>query len=388
MKRSSFINETAASPTIAIYDSENIDQLSWGEGEENSYAKKFLLPLIKNGTNHYIENIQAEIKALCIDSHILPMTIIDGRKENSFVCSPYAHYISYALDFTKVLEKKALKNILEGFILKFGKLLDYGKVNRIIFVNSWLVPTDLYPQNLKKEQIEAITFFLKKRYPDYAIAFRSINNQLNKTLKQDLRKQRYDLIATRQVFFTDTKNEQVFQTRIFKSDLKLLKESKYEIVDGKSISAQDLPQILELYKKLYIEKHSKLNPQINSNYMELLFKQELLQLKVLKKEGSIEGVFGYFIRGGVMTAPFFGYSGTEKNVYRLLSTLLLLEAKEKGLLLHQSAGASFYKKVRRAESAMEFMAVYKKHLPFKQRLVWNILKWIMNIFATPFMKRY
>lgn len=375
-------------PHIALYDAKNIDHLSWGDSEDNNYAKRFLIPLIKLGTKHFIENVQAEINALCIDSHILPITIIEEKEKNSFVCSPYAHYISYALDHVDLFEKKYLKLFLNGFIKNFGKLLEYGKVNKIIFVNSWLVPTDLYPKNLESKQIEAITLFLKMRFPNYAIAFRSINNQMNESLKKDLKKQRYDLIATRQIFFTDPKNEYIFQTRIFKSDLKLLKESNYEILDGRDISQEELPQILNLYRKLYIEKHSRLNPQINSHYMKLLFEQKLLELKILKKEGIIEGVFGYFVRGGVMTAPFFGYSGTDKNVYRLLSTLLLLEAREKGLLLHQSAGASFYKRVRRAESAMEFMAVYKKHLPIKQRVVWNVLKWIMNIFATPFMKKY
>ena len=171
---------------------------------------------------------------------------------------------------------------------------------------------------------------------------------------------------SRQIFVTDTKNEHVFQTRIFKSDLKLLRESTYEIVDRSEISPLDLPRILALYKKLYIEKYSHLNPQLNSNYMSLLFDEQLLQLKVLKKDGAIDGVFGYFSRGGIMTAPLFGYEETDseqKTLYRLLSTLLLLEAKEKKLVLHQNAGASFYKKLRRAEPCMEFLAVYTDTFP-------------------------
>lgn len=373
---------------MRLYDRENIDELVWPESEESTYAKKFLIPFIKNGIDHYIDNIEAKIQALAFDSHVIPITIIDEKYENSFVCSPYGHYVSYALEATHIFEKKALKLIVGSFVKKFGSLLRYGKVNKIIFVNSWLVPTDLYSKEINDQHIGAITKFLEKQFPEHAIAFRSINPHTNEGIKKALKKNRYDLIVSRQVFFTDTKKEEIFQTRIFKSDLKLVRESTYEVVGKPNLTPVDLPQILTLYRNLYIEKHSKLNPQLNSNFMNLLFDQDILHIKALKKDGNIEGVFGYFSRGGIMTAPFFGYTESQKSLYRVLSTLLMLEAKDRGMLLHQSAGASFYKKIRRAESCMEFMAVYKHHLPFKRKISWTILKWVMNVFATPFMKKY
>ena len=92
-----------------------------------------------------------------------------------------------------------------------------------------------------------------------------------------------------------------------------------------------------------------------------------------------------------MYCPFFGYDKNEPDhtvIYRLLNTALLLAAKEKQLIFHQSAGASFYKKIRRAEGCLESMAIYTEHLPQKQRLSWKILKFFINGIAPRFMEKY
>lgn len=58
------------------------------------------------------------------------------------------------------------------------------------------------------------------------------------------------------------------------------------------------------------------------------------------------------------------------------------------MLLNQSAGASSYKKLRRAEEKIEYLAVYHRHLPFLRRLCWNTLAFAMNKLGVPLMRRY
>lgn len=385
------VKSQTASKAIRHYDVTNIDQIVWPNTDDGTYAKNFLLPLIKNGTKHYFDNIEATINVLAIDSYIIPITIIENNYQNSFVCSPYAHYISYALECSEhFFKQKFLRNIVCGLIKGFGKALQRGRVNKIIYVNNWLFPTDLYFKDLKEEHIQAITNYLSSQFPDYAIAFKSINEAIYPELSQALHRLKYDFIVTRQIFLTDTSKEEIFKTRIFKSDLKLLRESNCTVVGKEGIGLEDSEKILSLYKRLYLEKYSELNPQFNKNFMDLILQSELLQLKAIKKDNDIEGVFGYFIRDGVMTAPLFGYIENEdgqKSLYRLLSTILTLEAKDKGCLLHQSAGASFYKKVRRAEPHMEYMAVHSSHLSIFRRMPWKCLRFIMNS-ASSYFKKY
>jgi hypothetical protein len=89
--------------------------------------------------------------------------------------------------------------------------------------------------------------------------------------------------------------------------------------------------------------------------------------------------------------PIFGYlkdSPDSNTIYRILNTALLIEAQQERLLFNQSAGASFFKSIRRAEGCLEYMAVYTRHLPYSQRLVWSTLQLFMNSIGSKYMKKY
>lgn len=375
---------------IELYDAKNIDAIKWPDSENGNYAKQFLLPLIKKGVSHFIDNIDVDIQILKHQNLIVPLTIIDEKYGISYVCSPYDHYISHAIESMHFIKNKLLNRLAKTFTIGLGRFLRLGKLNKVINVNNWLLATDLYPVELSETSIDAIVKVLRQKFPSYAIVFRSINPVTHPKVYESLRK-KSDMIVSRQIYLSDTKNESIFTTRIFKSDLKLLKASQYEILSGHQLSAEDFPKVIELYKMLYIDKYSNLSPNLNANFIQLMVQQNLLSLKVLKRDKIIHGVVGYFCRNGVMTSPFFGYNQSESQhsvLYRLLSTILILEAKEKGMVLHQGAGASFYKKLRRAESHIEYMAVYHKHLPFRRRVAWGVLKEMMNRVAIKLMKQY
>lgn len=375
-----------------LYDANTIDQLPWPQNDDGEYAKKFLTPLVKNGIHTYIENIHADIKVIHLNHLILPILAINDDYNVSHVCSPYAHYITFSLESLHLMgENRFLKGITKLYLKLLGKILRFGKVNKIVYVNNWLFSADLYPAELDEEAVSAITACIKKHYPGHSIAFRSINAVTTQKPYISLPKNGFDLIPSRQIFVTDSKKEGVFQTRIFKSDLKLMKDKNYEVVDNQALSSEEIPRVLELYKKLYLDKYSTLHPQVNLKFMQLAVDQQLLQIKALKKDGRLDGVAGYVSRNGVMYSPFFGYDTSlpqETGLYRILSTVLSLEAQKNQYVFNQSAGASFYKKVRRAEPTIEYLAVYHKHLPYLQQTPWLLLKWIMNSVGVKFMEKY
>jgi hypothetical protein len=376
---------------IQIFDAKTIDQLVWPASSDGEYARKFLTPLIKNGIHHYIENIDAEMQVLRVNNRVFPLVVTNNCYETSYVCSPYGHYISYASESLHLIEGKFIKVLTKNALKGFGKILKAGNINRVVYVNNWLFSTDIYPDELTVEEIKLISKVLQEAFPSHAIVFRSMNSCTNAPSLEALKGNAFDMIVSRQVFLTDTKNVDVFKTRIFKSDLKLMRESNYEILDETQLTEEEYDRVPALYRKLYIEKHSSLNPQLTRRYLQLFLDEGLMHFKVLKREGKIDGVVGYYCRNGLMTSPFFGYDDTLSNstqLYRLLSTVLTLEAKEKQFVLHQSSGASFYKKVRRAESYMEYLAVYTNHLSYGRKLPWMLLKHTMNSVAIPFMQKY
>ena len=159
----------------------------------------------------------------------------------------------------------------------------------------------------------------------------------------------------------------------------------------RQLNAEEHERILYLYNLLSIEQHSRLNPQLNLSFIRLLIEEKILQIKALKKEGMIEGIVGYLVQGKTLFCPFIGFDKAhpdKSKLYRLLSTTLLMEARKNKFLMHQSAGASFYKTVRRATGYQEYLGVYTRHLPFKQKFAWGVLQGMMNLAAAPLMKKY
>lgn len=352
---------------IQIYNSSTIDFMYWPENEEGQYAKNYLYPLIKHGARHYIDNTDTEMIAIKVDDIVFPATINNAEYENSYVCSPYTLYVNCGFEKLQEVQNRFVKTIGILFLYVFKKAFRTGKINKIIFVNNWLFTTNLYPK-MSESQIVAIKEALTEQYPDHAIAFRSITRYNNPACFQWLEKSKFDLIASRPVYFLDTKNEEAFKARMFKSDLKVYQKSEYEVINNEQITEEDYGRILELYQNLYITKYTRYSPQLNLNFIELAVKNKILNMKALKKNGKIDAVMGYFARNGVATSPIFGYDTSlpqDLGLYRIISTLLTLEAKDKGLIVNQSAGASQYKRLRRAEGDIEYTAVYSRHLSLK-----------------------
>lgn len=377
--------------SITIYNETNIDQLDWKDTHQGESAERYFAPLVKNGIGRYVNNIQAKTALLKIDNFLFPLLIASDNYDDSYVCSPYGHYILLALESLFLVKNQFMRRAAQFGLCRFGQILRKSGLNRTVYVNHWLFSTDLHPNDLASDQISCLTTFLKKEFPKHAIIFRSINPLACSPLKKTLKRQGFQFIAGRQIHMTDVKNPDLFKTRIIKSDLKLWKEHDYEVVDQKQLTADDDARILELYSLLSIKHHSSLNPQFNINFISLFKQHPLFQLKALKKNGQIEAVVGYANYNRTLICSFIGYNKDhpeKTRLYRLLSTMLLLEAKQQADVFHQSAGASFYKKIRRAQSSIEYQGVYLSHLPYKQRFAWHLLRQVMNNAAIHFMEKY
>jgi hypothetical protein len=72
----------------------------------------------------------------------------------------------------------------------------------------------------------------------------------------------------------------------------------------------------------------------------------------------------------------------------LITALAQEHAQKKGLLFNMSAGAAGFKRHRRAISAIEFSAVYNRHLPLRQRLAQTVIFKILLMIGIPLLKRF
>ncbi|MDP5018847.1 MAG: hypothetical protein NWQ43_16360 [Dolichospermum sp.] len=378
---------------VNLYDITNIDTLDCPNSEVGILAKNYWLPLMKAGSSQFIDNVNSQLLAITIDDLVLPITVNHKELENSYVCSPYSHYITYSKEELYILKNPLLEKVLKILLNLMGIVLNFGKINQVVIVNNWLFSTNLYP-DLSKNQIADITSYLKERFPTHTIIFRSINTFINDDLFKAFQYNNYQMIASRQIYLFNPKDTSAMRTKMrwrLKQDFNLIEKQGYEVINGDQICVTEVKRLVELYNALYLEKYSYNNPQFNENFLALALKNKTLQIQALRKAGKIDGVIGFYEINGVMTTPLLGYDTSlpqAVGLYRMLSAQLTIEATKRGIILHQSSGAASFKRLRGFIDNIEYSAVFDQHLSFSRQLVWRLLGLLVNKIAVPLIKKY
>ena len=377
---------------IALYDRSSLDRVPWPETADGEYARRVLAPMVEHGPAHFIDNVHAEVRVLAAGGVVLPLVLADPARAgaDSYVVSPTNHYVDYGkreveleLGGSRVLSA-ALPPLLEAF----RPLLRWGDVDRVAFVNNWLLSTNLYPR-LPTDVLRAVRDFTAETFSDRAVVFRSVNERLNAELLRDLRALGFRAVFSRQVYLYDPRAPGP-APRSLRQDAGLARRSGYVWVAADEVDDAEVPRLRELYAQLYLEKYSPFNPRFNERFVRAALRDRWLTVYALRRDGRTDGVAGYVERDGVMTAPLIGYDRAvpqEEGLYRLISYRLVEEARARGLLLNQSSGAAAFKRFRGGVPAMELNLVYHRHLPPRARLPWRVLETASRRAITPLMRR-
>jgi hypothetical protein len=335
-----------------------------------------------------IRNVRTDLKILQVDDVVLPITITDYHPDNSYVCSPFNQYFVYGLEEIDLQDNPLLVKLLRGLIAPIKAFYQVNGFDKAVMVNNFLLSTNLW-QKISAEQVGQIVDYLKTQYPDHAILFRSVDAHSNPDLYQALLDADYEMLFSRKVYFQDI--QQAHKKRDFKNDMRLYRETDYELVHGNDFQSYDFTRIVELYKKLYLERYSMQNPQFTVNYLCEMWGRGLMQFRAFRKNGRIDAVLAYYVREGIMTQPLFGYDTSlpqALGLYRLLSTQVVIEGEATGNCIHNSAGVGQFKRLRGAIPVTEYSAVYIRHLSIRKRLLWQTLIKLMNEIALPTIDRY
>jgi glutathione synthase/RimK-type ligase-like ATP-grasp enzyme len=374
----------AEMPTPKIRIFESVDDLERSQIPATP-ATKVLVEWMRRSSSGLVKNVKTELIALQVADTILPLSVNAGESGNSYVVSPFSHYVTYAKEELRELNNPRLEGFLRLALDGLGALLRWGEVDQIVQVNNAFVSTNLHPQ-FSFTELQTITKTLEIRFPDRAIVFRSVHDYAASRLPEFLLGCGYRLIPARSVLFVDAAVGDFRRKTDFKRDQKLLAESGYQIRKLEQPSTVELERVCELYGLLYLHKYSFQNPQFTPVFLELGIRTGWLEVFVLERDGRIDGALGFYRSDDALTTPMVGYDTAlplETGLYRMLMAFLLLEAQRRGLQLHASSGVAKFKRSRGASSAIEYMAVYTKHLPWRRRLVWALLELLMRFVAVP-----
>ena len=351
------------------------------------------------GLSGFIANAYTSLKVSNVGGECIPTTVthfsLNTQTENcSYVVSPISSYVHYAREEISRLNKPITALPLKGVVAILNVLVRLAKLDNTIMFNNWMLSTNIYPLRFDRWSLALLRDNWVGKYPEHALVFRSLNQRLNQHLIADLKALGFILVPSRQVYIFDLRASDSLLKDHHNNvmDAKLLKKTHYQIVDASEFSELDYKQAEWLYRDLYVNKYSHLNPQYTCRWLSLGVRSGWLQLKGLKNSsGRLDGVVGWFIQGEVMTAPIVGYDTSlnkKLGLYRLLTQMCLQKAAKERYVLNFSSGASGFKILRGGSPEVEYSAVYIKHLPVFKKLVWTGLSKLLLGLAVPIMRRW
>jgi hypothetical protein len=369
-----------------LYTRENISTLVWPSTPDGDYARRYLTPFIMNGPQKYIKNVHnTKMMAAKVGDVLLPITVTDFHIDNSYTCSPYSHYVSYGgFDEVKRLQNPLVEALIKLILYPVAWYFRHAGLDRVVFVNNWLVSTNLYPP-VEADQLNVLSEALPKWFPDRAIIFRSVDQFRNPLIHQTLERLGYEMVLSRQVWYLDP--EYGLSLKVYREDMRAVSKNGHTQCD--ELRDDEIGRGLQLYNMLYLEKYSYFNPQFTEDFVRLARDENLLKIKTIRRDGKLNALMGYLARNGVMTPPLYGYDTClpqETALYRHLTVMTMREARDHNLLLHDSAGVGKFKKKRGAKRVIEYNAVFTKHLPHNRQLPWKIIKKISGMAIPVFEK--
>ena len=347
--------------------------------------------VLEEGAEALAPNLKTRAALVRCAGRQWPVTVNDGGEDNSYPCSLYTQYVRYALAELSLVPSRWQRLGAWAGLRVLGFALRWAQVDRTVQWSSWLLSTNLHDPALAQDAVAAREA-LCSQFPNHAILIRNIHNFEDPHLSQKLEDAGYELITSRQIYFFNGQTAEFNARSDVRRDLKALKALKnYSIVEHDGFTQNDAPRIAELYRMLYIEKHSGLNPQYTVHFVERALKERLLEFRGLRnnQSGRIDGVFACFARETVTSTPFIGYDTAlpaELGLYRCLVSMLLQRVAEHKLLLNYSSGAGQFKRRRGGEPSIEWNAVYIRHLPFHRRKVFEVLRDLVNGFGRSFLE--
>jgi hypothetical protein len=348
--------------------------------------------VLERGAGSLAPNFTAEPGILRSHSDFFPITVDRDESETSYPCSLLTQYVRYPRGEMRLLKSGVARGAASASLCLLGKALKATKADRVIQWNSWLTSTNLLPV-LSEHRMAEATRILSKAFPDRAILVKNVHGREDAELPRRFANCGYHLLPSRLVYFFDGTNPSFLARNNVKQDLAALRKLRdYELLEHHQFEPQDAPRLLRLYTLLYLEKHSRLNPQYTVEFVESALRQGFLEFRGLRhSSGRIDAVLACFRRENVLTTPFVGYDTTQiekPDFYRLLVAMLLKRVAEGGSLLNYSSGAGEFKRRRGGEACLEFNALYTHHLPTVRRLAYAALSPCLGTLAGRLLSRF
>jgi hypothetical protein len=352
--------------------------------------ERHFIEAIARGGPGMVANVRTRWLALRSGNRLYPVTVNDGEFGDSYVCLPHSAYVLYGRRELELVQLGLLNPLLRAGLLLLDLVLRAVRVNHIVHVDNWLLSTNLHG-DWDGSDARAIREYLPPLFPRHLIAVRSVDPWSSPGLEAALRTDGWLMIPSRQVWVVSDLAREWRPRRATRNDWRLLIGSGLTVEDIRTLRPGDAERIAQLYRMLYVEKYSGLNPIFTTAWITSTHETGAICYRVARdREGIIQSVAGNLVRGDVLTPPVVGYDTSkprDAGLYRIASYLFAEQAEQSGLRMHSSAGAADFKRIRGAQPVIECTAVWAGHLTTWRRwtlrafaaLLWRLVVPVMRV---------
>lgn len=341
--------------------------------EHRHYLRDFLLL----GPRLLVGTCELERAVVVIGGRAVPLVVNDGREQDCYAISPYAHYVRYMLlELHKI--RGAQARLLERAVALLGRVVLPLGFNRCVSVNNWLLTTN--PElTLDTRELEQLTDLLSARYPDLPLVIRSVDAR-SADVRRRYQDAGYALVINRPVHEWDWTRARKKQRRAVRHDIGLLDDPRFsmstELAEGEEF------EIARLYSSLYHEKHGGYNCRYSARFFRVMHDCRMMRFVIMRQGPQIRGFMTTFDDGARTVAALIGYDTTldqrQYPLYRSLFAYLLRSCIKAQRVAFLSTGAATFKLRRGSYEWLEHEAVYARHLPRHKRAPWAVFKRLLD----------
>ncbi len=360
------------------------------QGPGEPCASAFVSQFAGRAIAALIANVAADVTLVRHAGFDLPVVITDGDWGGSYVAAPHSAYVLYPraeLDMVDLGRMRVPARILIGLADRLFRKL---RINHTVQIDNWLLSTNLHGR-WTGAGVGQLRAELARRHPDHFIVVRSVDPWSCPELLDNLRRDGWLLLPSRQIWVTDDMERDWASRNNVKNDRRKLRQSGLIVEDITCLSGADAARIAQLYAMLYVHKYSVLNPQYTPRWMQMAVATGLFHIRIARDtHGQILAAAGIVVRGGIATNPMLGYDTSRpqaEGLYRIASWMVGDFARTRRLRVHGSAGAGHFKQQRGARSEIEYTAFHAGHLPFWRRAPLALTALALEHLAIPVMQK-
>ena len=292
------------------------------------------------------------------------------------LCTAIGPMARQEIDREMTMPSSAVAKALSAFFEGLARML---RVDAVVFPQHHLLTTSLYNDG-EISDIMACGGALAARYPDRAMVIRSVN-ACDHEASIDGR-----AWPLRMVWIIDDVARDCLPRRDFKRDIAVLARLKLKRqIYGGAISEETLTVCLNLYRTLYLSTYSMFNPDYEAFYVRSLLEAGVLKILTLEDDaGQVEAFCALHACDDTLSVPLLGYNRQRPKadgLYRAIMVLAIQDARQRGLRLNLSAGASSFKRNRGAKPYMEYLLIVDRHLPYLRRWGYWVIGRILRVVA-------